>query len=286
MKAEGARMTPARRSVGKPGQLEPHDTGRWELEHRYGERVHILDNVYLLSALARIGSPEVAHRDLMALLRSVYQSLFVTACGRELPRVAADIPTRMAEHHPERGIYRGPVFDRGIRVVVVDIIRAGIVPSQVCFELLIAMLSEQRVRLDHLTMARQSDAQGHVTGVDLSGSKIGGSVEGSYLLLPDPMGATGKTTIRALKHYLANFGKPRKIVALPMIVTPEYLRAVLGEFENLVVYTARLDRGMSEPDVLASVPGTHWERERGLDEKSYIVPGAGGMGEVINNSWC
>ena len=287
MSTDKARMTPARKAGAvKPAHLEQRDAGGWELEHRYGERVHILDNVYLLSALARIGSPQVAHRDLMALLRSVYQSLLVTACGRELPRVAAGIPTRMAEQHEDRGIYRGPVFDPNIHVVVVDIIRAGIVPSQVCFELLIAMLSEQRVRLDHLTMARQSDARGHVTGVDLSGSKIGGSVEGSYMLLPDPMGATGKTTVRALKHYRARFGKPRKIVALPMIVTPEYLRAVLEEFDNLVVYTARLDRGMSDPDVLASVPGTHWDREKGLDEKSYIVPGAGGMGEVINNSWC
>ncbi len=260
--------------------------GGWELEHRYGERVHVLDNVYLLSALARIGSPKVAHRDLMALLRSVYQTLLMTACGRELERIRTESPTRMAAAHAAQGIYRGPVFDPAAQVVVVDIIRAGIVPSQVCFELLTAVLSEKNVRLDHLNMARQSDAQGHVTGVDLSGSKIGGSIEGAYLILPDPMGATGRTTIRALHHYLEKYGKPRKIIALPMIATPEYLRAVLEEFPDIVVYTARLDRGMSDQDVLATVPGTLWDRERGLDEKSYIVPGAGGMGEVINNSWC
>jgi len=258
----------------------------WELTHRYGERVHILDNVYLLSALARIGSPNVAHRDLMALLRSVYQTLLTVACGRELPRVTAHVPSRMAQTHKERGIYKGPVFDPSTNVVVVDVIRAGIVPSQVCFELLTAVLSEQRVRLDHLNMARQSDANGHVTGVDLSGSKIGGRVDGSIMILPDPMGATGKTTVRALQHYLANFGRPQKIIALPMIATPEYLRAVLEEFEDLVIYTARLDRGMSDAEVLNTVPGTFWDREKGLDGKSYIVPGAGGMGEVINNSWC
>ncbi len=100
------------------------------------------------------------------------------------------------------------------------------------------------------------------------------------------MGATGKTTVRALEHYHAHYGKPAKIVALPMIATPEYLRNVLEAYDNLVIYTARLDRGMSDPDVLATMPGTPWDRERGLDEKSYIVPGAGGMGEVINNSWC
>lgn len=258
----------------------------WELPHRYGERVHILDNVYLLSALARIGSPKVAHRDLMALLRSVYQSLLMTACGRELPRVTKEVPSRMADGHPERGVYRGPVFDDSASIVVVDIIRAGIVPSQVCFELLTAVLSERCLRLDHLTMARQSDEKGQVIGVDLSGSKIGGKVEGSILILPDPMGATGKTTLRALQHYHANFGTPEKIIALPMIATPEYLRAVLEEFENLVIYTARLDRGMSDADVLSTMPGTYWDRERGLDAKCYIVPGAGGMGEVINNSWC
>ena len=262
------------------------ESGRWELPHRYGERVHLLENVYLLSALARIGSPHVAHRDLMALLRSVYQSLLMSACGRELPFVHGEEPSRMAAAHADRGVYRGRVFDPSVQVVVVDIIRAGIVPSQICFELLIAVLSEKNVRLDHLNMARKSDDAGHVIGVDLSGSKIGGRIDGATLLLPDPMGATGKTTVRALEHYHKHYGKPAKIVALPMIATPEYLRNVLEAYDNLVVYTARLDRGMSDPEVLATMPGTYWDRERGLDDKSYIVPGAGGMGEVINNSWC
>lgn len=257
----------------------------WEREHLYGERVHLLDNVYLLTALARIGSPDVAHRDLMALLRSVYQTLLVVSCGRELPRVETETPSRMASEHPERGVYRGQVFDPDVDVVVVDVIRAGIVPSQVCFELLTSLLPAERVRHDHLTMARLSNERGEVTGVDLSGSKIGGSVEGAILFLPDPMGATGTTTVRALEHYVESYGRPSKIVALPMIATPEYLRTVL-DVDDLVVYTARLDRGMSDPDVLATIPGTHWDRERGLNDKSYIVPGAGGMGEVINNSWC
>jgi uracil phosphoribosyltransferase len=72
---------------------------------------------------------------------------------------------------------------------------------------------------------------------------------------------------------------------MPMIATPEYLRAVLAATPDLVVYTARVDRGLSPPDVLATVPGTHWDRERGLNAHGYIVPGAGGMGEVLNNAW-
>jgi len=34
---------------------------------------------------------------------------------------------------------------------------------------------------------------------------------------------------------------------------------------------------------LRTIPGTHPEGEFGLDERQYIVPGAGGLGEVINN---
>jgi uracil phosphoribosyltransferase len=142
------------------------------------------------------------------------------------------------------------------------------------------------VRLDHLFMARRADSAGHVVGVDLSGSKIGGSVEGAIMLLPDPMGATGSTTLRAVRHYREHFGRPARIIAMPMIATPEYLRAVTRELEDVVVYTARIDRGLSPPDVLECLPGERWDEERGLDEHSYIVPGAGGMGEVLNNAWC
>ena len=28
-----------------------------------------------------------------------------------------------------------------------------------------------------------------------------------------------------------------------------------------------------------------WEKERGLDDKQYIVPGGGGFGEIMNNAY-
>lgn len=70
-----------------------------------------------------------------------------------------------------------------------------------------------------------------------------------------------------------------------LIVTPEYLRHVTTHHPEVSVYALRLDRGLSSPEVLATTPGTHWERERGLTEHHYIVPGGGGLGEVHNNSF-
>ena len=258
----------------------------WEVAHAYGERVHILDNAHLLTVLARLSSDAAAHPELPELVRTVYRGLLSAVCGRELPRVQAEVPTRMATAHPRAGVYRGPLLDPATRVVVVDVVRGGIVPAQTCFEMLCAVLPPANVRLDHLTLQRVSDGAGRVVGADLSGCKVGGSIEGSFLLLPDPMGATGATTVRVLEHYLETCGRPARIIAMPMIATPEYLKAVLGASPELAVYAARLDRGLSPPHVLRARPGERWDEERGLDAKGYIVPGAGGIGEVMNNAWC
>lgn len=255
-------------------------------EHGYGERVHLCDDAWTRTALARVSSPTTSHPELMTLVRAVYQRLLIEVLGGELPTADTRVKTRMAEAHPEAGQWHGAVLDPAAKVVVVDLVRAGMVPAQVCFEFLSHVLPLENLRLDHVTLARREGADGHVAGVDLAGSKVGGTLEGATLLVPDPMGATGSTLVRVLHHLIEGYGRPRRIVAMPMITTPEFLRAALAADPSLVVYAGRVDRGLSKPDVLASPLGARWDEERGLDARDYIVPGAGGLGEVLNNSWC
>lgn len=255
-----------------------------ELVHRYGPRVHILHNPFLLTLLARIGSAATKGPEVAELVRLVYTCMLAEVASRELAVVTAASPTRMFARTPH-GIYRGPVLSRETQVVIACVVRAGMIPSQTCFEQLARVLDPDRIRIDALSMARMTDESGRVTGVSLTGSKIGGSVHGSILVVPDPMGATGGTVVKALAHYRAHYGTPEKVIAMPMIATPEYIHRVVNEVEGSVVYTARLDRGLSPPDVLSTIPGERWSDERGLDEHQYIVPGAGGIGEVLNHSW-
>ena len=79
-------------------------------------------------------------------------------------------------------------------------------------------------------------------------------------------------------------GKARAYAALHLIVTPEYLRRVSAEQPELQVFALRLDRGLSSPETLAQVPGRA-QVERALTDHGYIVPGGGGFGELLNNSW-
>ena len=271
------------------GAREPSGPGqapRREAEHHYGSRVHLLEDPWTSSVLARIASPEIGHADLLALVRSTYGLLAGAALAAELPTVETTLPTRMAQTHPEAGQWRGRVLDPASSVVIIDVIRGGIVPAQVCFETLASVLPMDALRLDHLNMARIAGSDGHVAGVDLSGSKVGGSTVGATVIIPDPMGATGSTTRVAIEHLREHHGQAAKWVLMPMICTPEYLRLVLDLDPDVSVWTTRIDRGLSPPEVLESPPGLHWERERGLDNQDYIVPGAGGVGEVLNNSWC
>jgi len=91
--------------------------------------------------------------------------------------------------------------------------------------------------------------------------------------------------IRAIDFYKNDVeGMPSRIVNLHLIVTPDYLRAMKEAHPDVVIFAIRLDRGMSPPDVLSTIPGTHWDRETGLDDHQYIVPGGGGFGEILNNS--
>lgn len=256
-----------------------------EIEHRYGPRVHILRDPLSLSLLAKLCQKGVVQPEVNALLVELYRVLVHAVVAAEFPRREVRVQTRMIDVVPE-GIWQGEIISKETPAVVVALARAGLLPSQVTFDFLNQVLDPSGVRQDHLALGRTIDTDGHVTGAGLYASKIGGPVDKALMLIPDPMGATGSTVSRVLNHYASSVqGHPKQVVALHLIVTPEYLRHVTASHPEVQVYALRLDRGLSPPEVLETLPGTHWERERGLTDHHYIVPGGGGLGEVINNSF-
>src|SRR5687768_12682729 len=257
-----------------------------EIEHRYGDRVHLLDDPLAWTLLGRACAPEVGQPEVGRLVASLYSLLVHAVLAAELPRERISAKTRMFTQHPAEGVYRGLALARDTQVVTVDIARAGTLPSQVVYEALNTVLDPAGVRQDHLFMSRITNDKGEVTGAEWHDAKIGRDVEGRYVFFPDPMGATGSSMSSAMRHYKEHLdGKPRQLVALNLIVTPEYLRRITDELPEAIVYALRLDRGLSSPAVLATVPGERWAEERGLNAVQYIVPGAGGVGEVLNNAW-
>lgn len=256
-----------------------------EIEHKYGPNVHLLDDPLAWTQLARLCARETIQPEVGHLVRALYQRLAQVVLSAEFPRERVAVPTRMVIKSPE-AVYRGLALDASTKCVTVGIARAGTMPSQVVYDLLNEVLDPSGVRQDHLFMSRATDAEGKVIGATWHDAKIGRDVEGRILLFPDPMGATGSSMNSALTHYRTRLeGKPKMCITMHLIVTPEFIRNVLAEHPDVHIYAIRLDRGLSPERVLATVPGTYWDEERGLDEHHYIVPGAGGVGEILNNAW-
>ncbi len=256
-----------------------------EMEHRYGDQVHILRDPLAATLLAELCAKETVQPRINVLVAELYRHLLHVCVAAEFPRQRVEVKTRMIEHTPH-GIWAGEVVARDTSVVTVGVARAGTYPSQICYDILNNVLDPVRVRQDHLIIGRTTDAEGRVTGAAISGSKIGGPTDDRMLLIPDPMGATGSSVLAALDFYEKTVGlRPRAIVSLNLIVTPEYLARLRKERPEVVVYALRLDRGLSPPDVLKEIPGARWAEERGLNDHHYIVPGGGGFGEIMNNAY-
>jgi uracil phosphoribosyltransferase len=256
-----------------------------EIEHKYGPRVHLIDDPLAWTQLARLCARDTMQPEVGRLVRVLYERLSEVVIAAEFPRARIDVPTRMVTYGPE-AVYRGLAIARGTKAVTVGIARAGTMPSQVVYELLNEVLDPEGVRQDHLFMSRATDATGKVTGATWHDAKIGRDMEGRTLLVPDPMGATGSSMISALTHYKTKLnGVPERCIAMHLIITPEYIKNLTAAHPDVTIYALRLDRGLSAQDVLQTVPGTRWSEERGLDERQYIVPGAGGVGEILNNAW-
>lgn len=256
-----------------------------EIPHGYGAQVHLLDDPFAWTLLARACSPDTGQPDMGRLVRMLYEVLARAVFAAELPRARVDVPTRMVAAHPE-AVYRGLALSRVTKAVTVGIARAGTMPSQVVFELMNEVLDPALVRQDHLFMSRQTNESGEVVGATWHDAKIGRDVGDRYVLFPDPMGATGSSMISALTYYkTALEGRPARCIAMHLIVTPEYISNVLQAHPDTVIYALRLDRGLSSAAALRQVPGSLAAEEKGLNSHQYIVPGAGGVGEILNNAW-
>lgn len=256
-----------------------------EMDHLYGGQVHLLSNPCLNSWLTKLCAPETYQPQINSLVEFLYAAMMTTVLNQEFPQRRVRTATRMTGAHPESPL-ETEVLDNDQRVITVSLARAGTLPSHICYNLLNHVMNPQVVRQDHILASRLTNTQDQVTGTQIGGAKIGGDVEDAIVIFPDPMGATGNTLVETVRHYKNEVGgRAKKFIALHLIVTPEYLKNVTKAHPDLTIYAVRLDRGLSDREVLKSTPGTHWDRERGLNDKQYIVPGGGGLGEIMNNSF-
>lgn len=221
----------------------------------------ILNTPYNLSILADLGRPSTVQPQVSRMIKALYENVFSVAL-EELEMETIEAKTRIGLDG-EKGAWKGEVFKKDQKVVVSDVIRAGIQPSDQLYLKLTELLNPSFVRQDHI-MAQRIVVDEGVDGSELSGSKIGGRVKDSIVFIPDPMGATGGSIKEVIEFYIKNYGTPKKFVIINLVITPEFLEKMESIDAPISVYAARLDPGLTKDD--------------------YIYPGLGGVGEMINNT--
>jgi uracil phosphoribosyltransferase len=222
----------------------------------------ILSTPYNLTLLAKLGLAKTMQPEISRLIEELYHNMFDVIVENELETEEKSFKTRIYTRD-KRGIFKGKVFKKNQKVVVADIIRAGIQPSHQFYIKLAGILNPKNVRQDHI-MSQRIETRNGVTGTTLMGSKIGGSVNNAIVFIPDPMGATGHSIAEIASHYQNKYGNPKRFVVINLIITPQYLKRLEKIKAPICVYAARLDKGLTKDD--------------------FIYPGLGGVGEIVNNT--
>ncbi|KAE8212125.1 hypothetical protein CF319_g3734 [Tilletia indica] len=90
-------------------------------------------------------------------------------------------------------------------------------------------------------------------------AKLPEDIKERWVLLLDPMLATGGSALQAIKVLIDHGVKAERILFLNLVASPEGLEAIYKEFPEVRTISGWVDEG--------------------LDEKSYIIPGLGDFGD-------
>ena len=252
------------------------------LDHHLGENVYILDNLHAFSLLAKLSVKETKQPFINIILKELYKIILNHTVSTFFPTKVTEFKTRMIEHN-ENGKFVGKVIDPETKVLVCDVARAGMIPGQVCFDNLNLYLNPENVVFDHIMASRDISLNDQSINTVLAGMKITPNFSDGIILIPDPMAASGSSIDKVINLYKEKH-KNIKIIVMHLIITPEYVKRITENHKDVTIVAVRYDRGLSSQDVLASKIGLHFDKEKSLTETRYILPGAGGLGEVINNN--
>jgi uracil phosphoribosyltransferase len=201
--------------------------------------VHVVEHPVVHDALATLRDvstrPETFRR--MAVRISL---LLATEATRDVPSDRVSIQTPL-----------GPAEGRrvGARVVVVPVLRAGLGMLDAVLELL------PDARVGHIGLQRDE-----MTAVASQYySKLPPDLRGSYVLMIDPMLATGGSAVAALD--LLRTAGATEIRMICIVAAPEGIALVERHHPNVHIYTPVVDQG--------------------LNAHKFIVPGLGDFGDRL-----
>ncbi len=183
-----------------------------------------------------------------ALKRITY--MLVYEASKNLPTIEKEIETPL-----EKTICK--VFDTSAQVIIAPILRAGMIFCEVAQDLL------PFANVHHIGMYRNEATLEPVWYYDKR-KKIKENKEKVFVIILDPMLATGNSAIDTIKNFISKGILEKNITFVSLISSPEGIKKISENFEDVKIITASIDRT--------------------LNNKGYILPGLGDAGDRIYNT--
>jgi len=251
--------------------------------HELSENLFLLNDIYAFSLLAKLSEPATSQPLINIYIRELFKIILFNAISRFFPQTEKEFTTRMIEF-TDKAKFTAQVVDPSTKVLICDLARAGMIPSQVFFDNLNLYFDPKNVILDHIMASRDISVEAKSVDTVLAGLKIVPEFSNGFILIPDPMGASGSSIKKIIDLY-KEMHTDVQIIVMHLIITPEYVKRITESHPDVKILALRYDRGLSKDKVLNSKIGEFFAEEKSLTETKYIVPGAGGLGEIINNNY-
>ncbi|KAG6042370.1 Uracil phosphoribosyltransferase, synthesizes UMP from uracil [Claviceps sp. LM77 group G4] len=231
---------PTSRYTGPSYSVEHKHSATISVETSF-DNIHVLPQSPQLIALLSIIRNQYTERADFIFYSNRIIRLLVEEGLNHLPTVEHDVTTPLGR------TYNGLMFQG--KICGVSIMRAGEAMEQGLRDCC------RSVRIGKILIQRDEDTAQPRLFYD----KLPEDIADRWVLLLDPMFATGGSAIMAVQVLIARGVPEDRILFLNIIASPEGVRNFAKKFPRLKVVTAFIDQG--------------------LDDKNYIIPGLGDFGD-------
>ena len=212
-------------------------------------KVKVLDHPTVKHNLAIIRDKNTDCEKFKNALKRITYSLIYEAT-RNLPTVEKIVETPLMKTTCE-------VFDESAQLIIAPILRAGMIFCEVAQDLL------PFANVHHIGMYRDEETLEPVWYYDKR-KEIKEDKEKVFVIILDPMLATGNSAVDAVENFIAKGVKEENIVFVNLISSPEGIKRLSSACPKVQIISAALDEK--------------------LNSKGYILPGLGDAGDRIYNT--
>ncbi len=210
--------------------------------------VVVLDNPYLKTLLCKLRDRETPMPEFRRILERVGEFVAYEIC-RELPTTKKTVKTPLDTECV------CDVLDYDANVLIVSVLRASIPFVNGMLKVIdyaeVGFVAAKRVEEGNV-------GPDYAMKVEIPYIKLPNKLSGYYVIIADPMFATGSTMLEVISK-VKERGEPKKVIIASVIATEVGVRRVLERYPDVRIYTLAVDPK--------------------LNQKGFIVPGLGDAGD-------